>query len=470
MPRTIIVSNRLPVTVAVEHGTLCARPSAGGVASCLAAVHRPPESRWIGWSGSPMDADAPHAGAVRSKLDELGCVPVFLEDALSKEYYSGLSNAVLWPLLHSRLNELPLRIGGWGSYREANERFADAVAEEYEPGDVVWIHDYQLALAPAAVRRRLPGARIGFSFHVPFPPVEILRAFPWWRELVTGMLGADVVGFHTEEFAANFRAAVAQVQTLAQSDSRLPRGVEIVAIPVGVDAGEWQKRAEEPAVIEMARAIRQEAQGRKLLLAVDRLDYTKGILRRLAAFEALLASGRVRADEVLLFQVAVLSRGDIAAYEAEKAQAEELVGRINSIHGTFDTVPIRCSYGSMGADQLAAFYRAADVMVVTPLRDGMNLVCKEFVASRPDGDGVLVLSEFAGAACELRDALIVNPYDVEGMARAILRAIEMTAIERRYRMERMRMAVRANTAADWAEGFLNRLRAPARIPALALAR
>ncbi len=470
MSRTIIVSNRLPVTVSVEHGCLCARPSAGGVASCLGAVHHPPESRWIGWSGLPMDAEAPHAGPIRSKLDALGCVPVFLGEAISKGFYTELSNSGLWPLLHSRLNELPLRIGGWGSYREANERFADAIADEYEPGDVVWVHDYQLALVPAAVRRRLPGARIGFSFHVPFPPLEILRALPWWREMVGGMLGADVIGFHTEEFAANFRAAVAEIHSLAPGDSRLPRDVEVVVSPVGVNADEWQQRAEDPKVLEMADGIRQGAKGRKLLLAVDRLDYTKGLLRRLTAFEELLATGSVRADEVVLFQVAVLSRGDIAAYETVKGQAEELVGRINSIYGNFDTVPIRCSYGSMDADQLAAFYRAADVMLVTPLRDGMNLVCKEFVASRPDGDGVLVLSEFAGAACELRDALIVNPYDVEGMARTILRAIDMTAVERRYRMQRLRLAVQANTAADWAGAFLDRLRTPVRARALALAR
>ncbi|MBI5947426.1 MAG: trehalose-6-phosphate synthase [Chloroflexi bacterium] len=470
MTRTLIVSNRLPATISIEHGKPCTRPSAGGVASCLASVHRPSRTRWIGWNGSPMEPGAPHAEAIRSGLDDMGCVPVFLEEAVSKGYYSELSNAALWPLLHSRLDELPLRISGWGSYREANERFADAVADEYEPGDVVWVHDYQLALVPAAVRRRLPGARIGFFFHVPFPPVEILRAFPWWRDLVTGMLGADLVGFHTEEFAENFRAAASLVQGLGPGDSRSPGDVEIAAFPVGVNAREWQQRAGDPKVLEMARSIREEAAGRKLLLAVDRLDYTKGILRRLAAFEELLASGRVRADEVVLFQVAVLSRGDIAAYETVKAQAEELVGRVNSIHGTFNTVPIRCSYGSMEPDQLAAFYQAADVMLVTPLRDGMNLVAKEFVASRADGEGVLVLSEFAGAATQLSDALIVNPYDVEGMARVILRSIEMTAVERRYRMERMREVVQANTAADWADAFLDRLTAPrrARTPAFAL--
>jgi len=465
MGRTIIVANRLPVTASADHGDVCVRPSVGGVASCLTAVHRPPETRWIGWTGFPLEREAPAARIIRSKLDGLGYVPIFLNEAERRGYYSELSNAVLWPLLHARLDELPVHIDGWASYREVNERFAEAVAAEYLPGDLVWVHDYQLALVPAAIRRRLPGAKIGFFFHVPFPPLAVLRTFPWWRELLEGMLGANVLGFQTEEFAENFRAAVAHVDALGAPNGRSPINTEIGVFPVGVNVDEWQHRAEEPAVLDMARSVRREAAERKLLLAVDRLDYTKGIPRRLAALEDLLASGRLRPDEALLYQVSVPSRGEITSYEAVTCRVEEAVGRINSRFGSFDTVPIRSTYQSMSPNQLAALYRAADVMLVTSLSDGMNLVCKEFVASRADGDGVLVLSEFAGAACELTDALIVNPYDVQGMAQVIQRAIEMPAMERRYRMERMRATVRANSAERWASSFLDRLRATGRLRA-----
>ena len=450
MGRTIIVANRLPVTVSADHENIRVKPSVGGVASCLAAIHRPPGTRWIGWTGFPLEREASLNDAIRSRLYSLGHVPVFLTDAEIGGYYSELSNAALWPLLHSLLNEVPIHVNGWTTYCEVNERFAETVAADYMPGDLVWIHDYQLALVPAYVRRRLPGARIGFFLHVPFPPFAILRAFPWWRELVTGMLGADLIGFQTEEFAENFREAASRVDGLGAMNGHSPIDTEIGIFPVGVNADEWQQRADDPEVLANAQAIRREATGRKLLLAVDRLDYTKGIPRRLAAFEELFARGRLDPEKAVLYQVSVPSRGEITAYEAVTRRVEEAVGRINSRFGGLDTVPVRSSYQAMDPAQLAALYRAADVMLVTSLNDGMNLVCKEFVASRSDGDGVLVLSEFAGAARELTDALIVNPYDVSGMARTIQRAMTMTAAERQHRMARMRAVVQANRTERWA--------------------
>jgi len=461
MGKLILVSNRLPISVAVEHGSLTTTESPGGVASGLGTIHDREHDRWIGWTGYPADDQAPHAPGIASRLNELGCSPIFLSEAEIQGFYEDMANATLWPLLHSRLDELPIRMSGWETYRDVNEKFADAVAAEYSPGDTIWVHDYQLMLLPAAIRRRVPDARIGFFLHVPFPPPEIFRACPWRSELVSGLLAADLVGFHTEEYAANFRATLAALGT-AEYWSETPTGThtaEIGVFPLGVDAREWDRLAEDPQVHELTAGFKAEAQGRKILVAVDRLDYTKGILSRLAAIEDLFTKGTLTPENAVLYQVTVPSRQKLSSYESVKSRAEEMIGRINSLYGGLNVTPIKNSYGTLSPEELCALYRAANVMLVTPLRDGMNLVCKEFVASRPDLDAVLVLSEFAGAADELLEALKVNPYDVAGMGKTIHQALEMTAVERRYRMERLRERVFGATAEQWAASFVDRLRA-----------
>ncbi len=460
MGKLILVSNRLPISVTIEHGSVTTTDSPGGVASGLAAIHDRQHDRWIGWTGHPADDQAPYMAPIASRLDELGCTPIFLNEAEIQGFYEDMANATLWPLLHSRLDELPICMSGWETYRDVNEKFADAVTAEYSPGDTIWVHDYQLMLVPAAIRRRVPDARIGFFLHVPFPPPEIFRACPWRTEIVSGLLAANLIGFHTEEYAANFRATIATlgpIEDRVQTPGTHP--AEIGVFPLGVDAHEWERLADDPKVHELTAGFKAEAQGRKILVAVDRLDYTKGILSRLAAVEDLFAKGILSPESMVLYQVSVPSRQTLSSYETVKSRAEEMVGRINSLYGGLNVTPIKSSYGTLSPEELCALYRAADVMLVTPLRDGMNLVSKEFVASRPDLDAVLVLSEFAGSADELIEALKVNPYDVAGMGKAIHRALEMTAVERRYRMERLRERVFTATAEQWAASFAARLRA-----------
>lgn len=456
MGKLILVSNRLPVSVAVEHGSLTTTESPGGVASGLSSIHHPERDRWIGWTGHPEDDLATHAAVITSRLNERGCAPIFLTESEIQGFYEEASNVVLWPLLHSRLDELPIRTSGWETYRDVNEKFAAAVVAEYSPGDTIWVHDYQLMLVPAAIRRRVPNARIGFFLHVPFPPPEIFRACPWREEILAGLLGADLVGFHTEEFAANFRATVS---ALGMPEHDGGHSTEVGVFPLGVDAQQWERLADDPHVHELTAGFKAEADGRKILLAVDRLDYTKGILSRLAAIEDLFTKGVLTPDSAVLYQVTVPSRQNLSSYESVKSRSEEMIGRINSAYGGLNVTPIKSSYGTLSPEELCALYRAANVMLVTPLRDGMNLVSKEFVASRPDLDAVLVLSEFAGSAAELVEALKVNPYDVTGMGKIIHQALEMTAVERRYRMERLRERVLGATAERWAASFADRLRA-----------
>ncbi len=461
MTKLILVSNRLPISVTIEEGSLTTSESPGGVASGLAAIHDPQHDRWIGWTGHPADDQGPYMGAIAARFDEAGCTPIFLNEAEIQGFYEEMANTTLWPLLHSRLDELPIGMSGWETYRDVNEKFADAVAGEYSPGDTIWVHDYQLMLVPAAIRRRLPDARIGFFLHVPFPPPEIFRACPWRTELVNGLLAANLIGFHTEEYATNFRATIAAIGPV-EDRVQPPSGThpaEIGVFPLGVDAQEWERLADDPKVHELTAGFKAEAQGRKMLVAVDRLDYTKGILSRLAAVEDLFAKGILSPESTVLYQVSVPSRQALSSYETVKSRAEEMVGRINSLYGGLNVTPIKSSYGTLSPEELCALYRAADVMLVTPLRDGMNLVSKEFVASRPDLDAVLVLSEFAGSADELIEALKVNPYDVVGMGKAIQRALEMPAVERRYRMECLRERVLTATAEQWAASFAARLRA-----------
>ena len=461
--RLIIVSNRLPVTVSRREGGVELHESAGGLATGLDRFHRAGEGVWVGWPGEA------HRGrnATDPELDGLlaarRLVPVHLTAQEVRQYYEGFSNGVIWPLFHYLLDRVPLRGHEWQAYRAANERFADAVVGHAAAGDTIWIHDYQLLLLPGLLRERLPGARIGFFLHIPFPSSELFRILPWRRELLEGLLGADLIGFHTYAYVRHFVVAVRHILGLDPGLDCLThdgREVRFGYYPMGVDAEAFARMASAPETGAEAAAIKAEAGGRQILLGIDRLDYTKGIPRRLLAFERLLESDPGLVERVRLVQVAVPSRSGIEPYQQIRKQVEEIVGRINGRFGTVGSVPVHYLYQGFAPSQLAALYRAADVRVVTPLRDGMNLVAKEFVASRVDEDGVLVLSEFAGAAAELPEALLANPYDIEGLAGLLRQALGMVPPERRARMQAMRVRVSRQTVHDWSAGFLAAL-APA---------
>ncbi|HZA93258.1 MAG TPA: bifunctional alpha,alpha-trehalose-phosphate synthase (UDP-forming)/trehalose-phosphatase, partial [Gemmatimonadales bacterium] len=374
-------------------------------------------------------------------------------------YYEGFSNGVLWPLFHYLLDQVPLHVRDWGPYREVNQKFADVVAEHYQPGDLIWVHDYQLLLLPELLRRRLPEARIGFFLHIPFPAEELFRTLPERDRVLRGLLGANLVGFHTPAYLRHFAASLIQVLGLTVDIDRVQlsdREVRLGVFPMGVDAAAFSALAEAPEVEAEVKALKEDGSV-KLLVGVDRLDYTKGIPRRLLAYERLLESHPELRERVRLVQVAVPSRTNVEAYQEFRSVVDGLVGRINGAFGTPRWVPVHYIYRGLSEPELVALYRAADVMLVTPLRDGMNLVAKEFVASRTDGDGVLVLSEFAGASWELPEAIQVNPYDVEAIGESYYRALSMNEEERRTRLAPLRNRVATYDVHHWASTFLHQL-------------
>jgi trehalose 6-phosphate synthase/phosphatase len=414
----------------------------------------------MGWPGDLAGLTKEQLESLRTSLEELRIVPVELSEAEINGFYEGFSNRVLWPLFHYLLDQIPLDSRDWGMYRAVNQRFAEIIAARCQPGDLIWIHDYQLMLVPELLRELVPHARIGFFLHIPFPASEVFRILPWRDQILRGLLGADVIGFHTFTYLRHFTSSMLRILGVEADVDRISyagRTVRLGAFPMGVDAAALGALAGAPRALEGALSVRGKRAGETLVLGVDRLDYTKGIPRRLLAFERVLERHPELRGKLRLIQVAVPSRTHIPAYEEFRRRVDEMVGRINGQYGTVDGVPIHYLYRSFNEEELAAMYRAADVMLVTPLRDGMNLVAKEFVATRTDDDGVLVLSEFAGAASELGEALIINPYDVDGTATAIEQAIAMPMEERAFRMRALRERVTTYDVHYWVRSFLDAL-------------
>jgi trehalose 6-phosphate synthase/phosphatase len=441
-----------------EGGGVSVERSAGGLATGLAGPHARLGGLWIGWPGPLEGLTGAERAAVDRRLHEERLVSVPLSADEIARYYEGYSNGVLWPLFHYFLARLPPLVQHFDAYEAVNERFAAAVVERYRPGDLVWVHDYQLMLVPALVRERIPDARIGFFLHIPFPSSEIFRLLPHRERILEGLLGADLVGFHAAPFVRHFASAALRLLSTPTEVDRVRwrgRPVRLGVFPMGIDAAQFSTLAASPEVLARAQAHR--ADGDALLVGVDRLDYTKGITRRLAAFEELLRRRAGLRGKVRLVQVAVPSRENVGAYRELRDEVEAMVGRIAGEFATASWSPVHYLYRSLSQPELVSLYRAADAVLVTPLRDGMNLVAKEFVASRPDGDGVLVLSEFAGAAAELSEALQVNPYDVESTADAFERALTMPSEERHARMAVLRHRVMTYDVHWWANALISRL-------------
>ena len=459
--RLLIVSNRLPVAASLgEDGTIQLSAASGGLATGLRPWFEGADGLWIGWPGDVSRFSEGQRAQLDRLLEERSIVPVLLSQDHINRYYNGFANRVLWPLFHYLIDRVPVDATGWDAYRQVNRTFADTIVRQYRPGDVIWVHDYQLMLVPAMVRKQLPAARIGFFLHIPFPSSEVFRTLPWRREVLEGLLGADLIGFHTFSYLRHFVASLLHVDGLEADIDRVrigDRHVRLGCFPMGIDAASFVADASDPEVIATADKIRRDAGGRRILLGVDRLDYTKGIPRRLTSIERLLTREPELRDEIRYIQIAVPSRGEVDSYQRFRRLVEEAVGRINGTCGTLRSAPVHYVHQSVSIRELVALYLAADVMLVTPLRDGMNLVAKEFLASRVDEDGVLVLSEFAGASAELGEAIVVNPYDVEAVSVAIERALAMPRAERRARMRPMRSRVLEFDIHAWASAFMERL-------------
>ncbi len=460
--RLFIVSNRLPFTAISRGAGVDLVRSTGGLASALREVHERSDAIWVGWAGSTNDSNDAQRQRIKHELSSHRAVPVEMSASEVEGYYRRYANGVLWPTLHDV--ELPVVSDacGWPLYRAMNERFAEVVASHLTPGDRVWIHDYHLMLLPALLRARVPRVRIGFFLHTPVPRPARLSALEEWRALAEGLSGADVIGVHTSEYAYNLEQSLGRPagRAIGRSDSRgANRRPRVMAHPIGTDAAWFSASGADPNVVAAAALIRARADG-PLFVGVDRLDYTKGIPERLLAFERFLAECPEMRGHARLIQVGVPTREDSSGYRALRDRVSGIVARINDEYRTASWTPIEYTYGSVDPARLVALYRAADIMLVTPVSDGMNLVAKEFVASRSDGEGVLVLSSRAGAAAELWAALLVDPVSLDSLVAAYKRALAISPAERRVRMRRLRASVESNDVIRWSSRSLGALVAP----------
>jgi trehalose 6-phosphate synthase len=459
----IVVSNRLAVDRVVdEHGESSWRRSPGGLVTALAPVMAKADGAWVGWHGAPDETLEPFDEA------NMRLVPVPLSDEEVELYYEGFSNATLWPLYHDVIASPEFHRTWWDSYRRVNERFAQATASVAAEGATVWVQDYQLQLVPKMLREARPDLKIGFFNHIPFPPLEIYAQLPWRRQVIEGLLGADLIGFQRPSDASNFLRCVRRFKgyTIKAQQVQVPAGEDgapayvsrAEAFPISIDTGSIMELAQRADVIERSREIRRElGDPQHILLGVDRLDYTKGIGHRLKAYGELLEDGAITVEDAALIQVASPSRERVEQYRILREDIEGAVGRINGTHDTMKNTAIRYLHHSYPVEEMVALYLTADVMLVTALRDGMNLVAKEYVAARTGNTGMLVLSEFAGAADTLRQAILVNPHDIDGLKSAIVTAISMPKAEAMRRMRLMRRQVVHNDVERWSQAFLNAL-------------
>jgi len=459
MSRTIIVSNRLPTKVLRTENSLTFQPSEGGLATGLGSIYRQENNVWVGWPGLFVEDEAEEQH-VRRELADDSMIPVFLTESEIRDFYEGFSNSTLWPTFHYFTQFAIYEQQHWDAYVAVNEKFCRAVLEEAGPEDTIWVHDYQLLLLPEMLRQARPDCTIGFFLHIPFPSHELIRALPWRTELLQGMLGADLIGFHTYGYMRHFLSAVSQLLGLTSQNGQIATANRIVlvdAFPMGIDYDRYAQAAASEAALAHEAEYHEALRDTRVILSIDRLDYTKGIAQRLRAFEVLLQRYPEWRDRVSLIMVVVPSRDQVAQYASLKEEIDELVGRINAQYRTISWTPIHYFYRSFPLEELAALYRLAEVALVTPMRDGMNLVAKEFVASKADQRGVLILSERAGAARELSDALIINPTDTGQLAEAMHDALVMPEDEQMQRMAGMQALVQQYNVFSWTKLFMDRL-------------
>ena len=461
----VVVSNRLPFALTREDGAWRVEPGSGGLVTALRPVLEGRGGRWIGWSGAVAE-DLPDArAALRASGERFGyeLVPVPLTASERDRFYHGFSKEVIWPLFHDLLSMCRFDPEYWRAYEAVNRRFAAEAAKDARPGDFFWVHDYHLLAMAGELRRLGVSSRIAFFLHIPFPPLDVFLKLPWRFPVLQSLLSYDLVGFQTIRDRRNFLQCVRLLLPGARFSGKgavmsvrwEDRDVRVGTFPISIDARALERRARQPEVVAKAASLRADETGRRIVLGVDRLDYTKGIAQKLEAFRRLLETSPELRGNVTLVQIAVPSREEIRGYREHRTAIERLVGEINGTFTRSGWVPVHYLHRPLEGPRLSAYYLAADVALVTPLKDGMNLVAKEYCATRVSKDGVLVLSEFAGAAAELqRAALLVNPYDVEGVADALRRALDMPRAEQRARMGRLRRTIRERDIYHWLDAFL----------------
>ncbi len=462
MERLLIVSNRLPVTVKKKEDEFEFSESIGGLATGLSSFYESRNSKWIGWSGIPSEElTRDEENTIKKKLtEEFSNYPVFLSENDVNKYYYGFCNKTIWPLFHSFTQYVEYDSELWNAYKRVNEIFCNEVTYIAEPEDTLWIHDYHLMLLPNLVREKIPDITIGFFLHIPFPPFEIFHLLPWRDQILQGLWGADLIGFHTYDYAQKFLSSVRRLlgyepvlgKTIAED-----RVVKVDSFPMGIDYDRYESAVTDSEVQEEITRIHDEVGHHDIILSMDRLDYTKGILQRLEAFDYFLEKNPEYKEKATLMLVASPSRTRVKHYQDLKKQLEERIGRINGKYGTIEWTPVRYMHQVIPFKILIALYKIADVGLVTPLRDGMNLMAKEFLATKTDGKGVLVLSEMAGAAKEMGEALIVNPNNKEEIAEALKNALSMPEEEQKRHNRAMQKRLKRYDVVRWANDFMDQL-------------
>jgi len=461
MERLIIVSNRLPVKIAKRKDDSSLHPSVGGLATGLGSFYKSYNSIWVGWLGTlPEKLDEKERKFIEKKFRESSCYPVFLTQKDVNLYYNGFCNKTIWPLFLYFTQYAIFDKKLWEAYKRVNKIFSEKILEIANPDDIIWIHDYHLMLLPKFLREKLPNAKIGFFFHIPFPSYEIFRLLPWRREILGGLLEADLIGFHTYSYVKHFLESIRRILGYEHAYGEITlsnRVVKVDAFPMGIDYEKFANAVSNTKVQREIDRIRKKVGDRKVILSVDRLDYTKGIPQRLEAFDFFLERHPEFREKITYIVVTVPSRIKVEHYRLLKKQVDELVGKINGKHGTFGWMPIWYIYRSLPFHVLAALYSIADIALITPFRDGMNLVAKEFIASKVDSKGVLIISEMAGVAEELGEALIVNPNNKEAIAETLREALLMPDEEQIERNKAMQKRLQRYNVKRWASDFIESL-------------
>jgi len=461
MSRLIVVSNRLPVSISKHPDGIHFNKSVGGLATGLSCLSDKRRLIWIGWPGITIERlTNENKAKAEEQLSQKNCQPVFLSKKQIRDYYQGFSNKTVWPLFHYFPLNTIYEKKHWESYKLVNQKFCEEIIKIAEPQDYIWVHDYQLMLLPRMIRQHLPHCKIGFFLHIPFPSYELFRLLPWRTEILDGILGADLVGFHTYDYVRHFISSISRTLGLEQSLGKITyanRTIKVDAFPMGIDYEKYSTAPADLDVQDQIKKIRERAKNRKIIISIDRLDYTKGIVQRLEAFDLFLSENPKYRNKVSLIMVAVPSRTHVEDYIKLRHRLEQLIARVNGEYGTIDWTPVIYFYRFLPFKRLIALYTSADIALVTPLRDGMNLIAKEFIATKTDGRGVLILSEMAGAACELGEAITVNANDKAAIVQAIRESLEMPPLEQIERNRLMQKRLSRYTVSRWADDFINAL-------------
>ncbi|KAM3070016.1 Trehalose-6-P synthase/phosphatase complex synthase subunit [Clarireedia jacksonii] len=462
--RLLLVSNRLPITIKrSEDGQYSFSQSSGGLVTGLSGLAKSTTFQWYGWPG--LEVPEAEAGPLVKRLrDEYSAVPVFVDDELADKHYNGFSNSILWPLFHYHPGEITFDESHWAAYKEVNRLFARTMAKDVQDGDLVWVHDYHLMLLPEMLREEIgstkKNVKIGFFLHTPFPSSEIYRILPVREDLLLSVLHCDLIGFHTYDYARHFLSSCSRIletQTTPNGVEFRGKYITVAAFPIGIDPEKFVDALGKPSVQDRIAQLERKFEGVKLIVGVDRLDYIKGVPQKLHALEVFLTEHPEWIGKVVLVQVAVPSRQDVEEYQNLRAVVNELVGRINGRFGTIEFMPIHFLHQSVAFEELTALYAVSDACLVSSTRDGMNLVSYEYIATQRKRHGVMILSEFTGAAQSLNGALVVNPWNTEELADAIHDAVTMSPEQREINFKKLEKYVFKYTSAWWGESFVAEL-------------